>query len=111
MRGPLIAALLLLTGCQQVAQFTAADAAQAQAMALRAGDAQAASRAQCWGGWAGLAGSLTGAGFSTGQPGIFTGVETGIEIQSLLNAPPCQVIAGQVLMWAVRHAPGGNFLP
>ena len=103
-------ALAGLGGCQQVAQFTAADAAMAQRMALQAAptDPQAAGRAQCWGGWAGLA---TGLSAQSQQPGIFTGVETGIEIQSLLQAPTCQVIAGQVMMWAVRHAPGGNFLP
>jgi hypothetical protein len=113
-----IAALFLagaqLAGCgpaQQVVQFTAGDAANATAMAKAAaagGDSGATQRAGCWSSWAGLADGLAGA---PNAAGIFTSVEAGIEVQNTLQTPACQVIAGQVLLWAARKAPLGNLLP
>ena len=104
------ALLALAAGCTQVEKLAASDAANAAAMAQAdASDPQAASRLSCYRSWAGLAGGAASAPAGTG--GIFTMVETGIEVQSTLNSPPCQQIAGQVLLWTLHKLPGGNLLP
>ena len=108
-----VALLASLTACgatTQIAQFTAADAGNAAAMAGRDTiDMQASSRAGCYNAFGNVAGGV--ANTPANASGIFTGVEAGIEIQSTIQIPACQAIAGQVLMWAVRKAPGGNLLP
>jgi hypothetical protein len=112
-RLPLVLSLALLSGCaqlSQVAKFTAADAANAAAMAkAQSADPQSASRASCYAAWAGLASGL--AAVPSTDLGLFTGVEAGIEVQATLQLPACQAIAGQVLLWGLRRAPGGNLLP
>ncbi len=104
-----LALAIFLPACSQIAQFTAGDANNAAAMAKASSDPAAAGRLGCYQGWASLASGI--AALPANSSGIFTGVEAGIEVQGQLNQPACQAIAGQVLMWGMRHAPGGNLLP
>ncbi len=104
-----LAFTILLSACTQIAQFAAADASNAAAMAKVSSDPAAVGRLGCYQGWAALASGI--AALPANSSGIFTSVEAGIEVQGQLNQPACQAIAGQVLMWGMRHAPGGNLLP
>jgi uncharacterized protein YceK len=102
----ILLALLLLSGCVNITQFTAADASNAVAMTKAASDSAAPIRGQCYQSWANVAGSIPAQ-----NVGLFTVVEAGIEVNATLQLPTCQAIAGQVVLWALRHAPGGNLLP
>ncbi len=98
----LVCGFLLMTGCSigaQVGPIVSADAKQASEMATAAG---ATSRANCYSGWGSLADAT-----SSGKGGILTGVEAGFEVDELINSRDCQAVAGAVIMWALKHAPGG----
>ena len=104
--------LLVLVGCagHPIATLTAVDASNASAMARRqTGDPQALVRASCYDAWGNIATGIIAV--QPGSAGVFTGVETGIEVQGTLQLPACQAIAGNVLLWLARKAPGGNLLP
>lgn len=113
--GPVAAAAFIgmgLAACSQVATFTANDALNAGGMAAvagKSGDTGAVGRAACYGAFGSVAIGI--AGTPANSLGVFTGVEAGIEIQGAIQRPECQAIAGQVMLWALRKAPGGNLLP
>jgi hypothetical protein len=99
-------------GCAEIATFAKADAGNAGAMAAnaaKAGDAQAATRGACYTAFGNVAGGVAAA--PANSIGVFTAVESGIEIQGTINRPECQAISGQVMLWLLRKAPGGNLLP
>lgn len=103
---------MVLSGCQQIAGFAAADVGNAGTMAASAGktgDAQAASRAACYGAFGNVAQGVAAAPANTS--GVFTAVESGIEMEGTINRMECRAIAGQVLLWMLHKAPGGNLLP
>jgi hypothetical protein len=99
---PLLAAVL--SGCavsQPVARFTAADSANATALAKAAApfDPTAAARIPCWQAWGSLAGAFAQGGRAAG---LLSATEASLEADAVLNSPACQAVTAQALFNLVR---------
>jgi hypothetical protein len=99
-----LSSVACLTACSMptgVAAFTAADAANAAAMAKSAGsfDPNAAVRIPCWQAWGTLAGALAQGGKTAG---LLSATEAALEANAAFTAPACQAVAGEALLHLVR---------
>jgi hypothetical protein len=109
-------AVAALAGCAsplagKIQGWVADDAAQAQVMAeaaAKAGDATAATRAQCYAAFASLANVAQG---GKGPQLVFVPVESSIEISGAINRPECQALAGQFVVNIVQKFPVGLPIP
>lgn len=98
----ILSSLVACSAAKDVAVFTAADAKNAAAMAAKDTlDPNAAGRAPCYTAWANLADGVAGSSAN----GLFTGVEVGMEVQSTIASPGCNVIAGQVIQRFINKVP------
>jgi len=83
--------LVLLSGCAQVGQYGAQDAATAAGIAAAVGDT---AGAQCWPVWETITSAIAAAG---GKPGVFTAVEEQRAFKIAIASPSCQPVATDLL--------------
>jgi len=103
----LLAGLLMvwLSGCAEVAQFSADDAEKAAAIATFIGDSDGAA---CWAVLEATGNAISGVG---NQPGIVVAIEEKRAVQMALQNAACQPVWVEVLSQLLKATPAAPFIP